>query len=298
MRDQNPLLLGFGLPFAGSTKLPEFKRWSISMSHTRSNTLNDERGNGERLLLDGEVGLTSLSLFYGIDQDWAIGVQVPIVTHRGGGLDSFIADFHDRLNFPNGARKNVEDNQLSYSYTRDGETVLAFDEDVSVLGDIALLLGYQWVREGRDQAALYAQFKLPTGDPDKLSGSGEFDYANWFTARRLLGSGWAVQGSFGLALLGKADHVLPNYNHVFFGGLGLDWSPMERVTLRVQFDYHGQAYRGTKLDLFGPVVSVTSGLAFKLSPSTTLDLAVVEDAIVNASPDVQLHVALQHAWGE
>lgn len=297
VRDQNPLLLGFGLPFASSTELPKLDHWAVSIAHTRSNTLNDERSDGEHLVLDGEVGLSTLSVFYGVDKDWSVGLVVPVISHGGGGLDRLIVDFHDRFNFPNGARKRVPDNQLNYSYMRNDQAVLAYDQSGASLGDVALLLGYQWVAEGRDQAALYAQFKLPTGDPDKLSGNGEFDYANWFTARRSLGGNWMVQGAFGLALLGNSNHPIPNYNHVFFGALGLDWTPVNRLSLRVQFDYHGKVFRGTKLDLLGPVVSVTSGVAVQLSSRTTLDLAVVEDALVNASPDVQFHMGLHHRFG-
>ncbi len=296
VRDQNPLVLVFGLPLPGVTELPEAGHSKGILAYNQSNTINIEANASESLYFDGEAHVTDFLFYQGLGRDWSIGMHVPLIGHSGGSLDALIADFHRALNLPNGGRESVPRDQLAYRYTRNGEPLLDFTQAAHSVGDIRLLLGYQWQDSGRDRAVLYTQFKLPTGDPDKLSGSGAFDYSNWFTARRQLLPNWVIQGYLGLARFGRSQLNLPQYQNVFFGGLGLEWSPRPRLQLRVQADYHGRVIRGSRINLLGSVINVSGGVSVRFLQDTYLDLSIVEDALVGASPDVNFQAAVRYQF--
>ena len=93
----------------------------------------------------------------------------------------------------------------------DGGEVAALEThigySVSGIGDTTLRLGWQAWRKGGRGLALRGTLKAPTGDPDKLTGSGGWDTSLYleYTDSRLVPGRLAITAAAGLVVLGDGE---------------------------------------------------------------------------------------------
>lgn len=297
LRDQNPLVLVYGLPLPSISDLPANGQWRGALAYNLSNTLNIEGGSPDApdyLMIDGETTVLDMQFLRGLGEKWAWGIHLPLIHHGAGGLDGFIENYHDALGLPEGDRPRVPSERMNFIIKSKGQELLNLSEARSGIGDVRLLLAYPWSGNGRYKQALHAQLKLPTGNADDLTGSGGFDYANWLTSAYRLADNWGLDGYFGFVLLGKGD-LLPDHQraHALFGGGGLEWYFSPNITFRLQADIHTGIYRETDFRFLNEALILNMGGSLKLAKQISLDIAVGEDLMVGASPDVSLHVALR-----
>ncbi|ALC15353.1 hypothetical protein DSOUD_0564 [Desulfuromonas soudanensis] len=306
LSNQSPLIQIFGLPGAAeSTVLAPGKTAAALRLFLASNNTGSS-DNSESLLFDGETSRLTLEVRHGIGNDFEVGVEIPWVMHRKGFLDRFIVDWHDTFNLPQGGRDERPVDRLAYRYSRDGVELVNVDESTEGFGDLRLTAAWQLSRReepsgARSALALHSSLKLPTGDSDRLLGSGSTDLALWLSAenswRASLGRG-SLYGAAGMMLLSDG-RVLPGQqrNLAGFATLGSGWAPWERLALKVQLDGHTPFYGGSDLDeLASPTAQLTLGGTLGLWPEGWLDLGVGEDLAVRTSPDVVFHLALRTAF--
>ena len=81
-----------------------------------------------------------------------------------------------------------------------------------------------------------------------------------------------------------------------FGNLGLVWLPLSKLNLKLQLDAHSSFYEGTRLDFLGDSIQLTAGGSIFFGSRTSLDLAITEDVLVGASPDVVFVVTLSSGF--
>ena len=297
IRDQNPLVLPYGLPMKAYAELPDNGQWRGFISYSRSRTTKNEGDPSgyEYLVVKGETARTDLMLFRGLEKNWALGLHIPLIRHDDQGLGGILGGSDSSFVGADGAAVGSD---LAFLYRRDGKDLLSFSEGVSGIGDVAVLLGYQWQRAGADRLALYLQFKLPTGDSDKLLGSGSLDYANWFTASTRLDDHWLVNGDFGFSMLGNGD-ILPDQqrNFILFGGLGVEYLWRPEMRFKLQMDHHGSMFKKTDIQFFDKVLMLSGGMSVRLSRNYYADFAVVDDFFRGRSPDVTIHFAIRYHPG-
>ncbi|MBE9568105.1 MAG: DUF3187 family protein, partial [Proteobacteria bacterium] len=107
-RDQNLLNLIHGQPLPTNASLNKRSQGLWSSSLIITNTLNIESSAREDIRLDYESYRFNLSYQYGLNEDWNLKFDVPII-HQGGGIfDSAIEDWHEFFGLPNGKRPGVE----------------------------------------------------------------------------------------------------------------------------------------------------------------------------------------------
>ncbi len=81
---------------------------------------------------------------------------------------------------------------------------------------------------------------------------------------------------------------------VGFGGLGVGWSPLRWLALKIQTNAHTPFYSDSDLrELNAVSAQLTVGGTLAFSDRTTLDLGVTEDIIVATAPDVVFHLNLR-----
>ena len=228
------------------------------------------------------------------------GIRIPYVSHGEGSLDSFIEGWHDAFSLPQSGRDVVPRDQLTYRYTRDGNTLLNLTSFTEGLGDVRINGAWQWYRaKTPDQTniALRGSLSLPTGDSNKLLGSGGIDTSLWVSADRAApwftfpGSIW---GGAGMLLLGEGD-VLANQQRdtVLFGRVGGGAKVWPKVSLKLQLDIHTAVYNKSSLtQINSTAVQLVMGGDIATAKNMRLDLAVKEDLTVHASPDVVFHIGL------
>ena len=290
IRNHNPFLQVFGLPKFQTAELVRPDRFDFAFSYDITNDSDEaERPSGD-LVIDSETQTIALSLRHRVFERMELGIDVPYVSHSGGTLDSLIKDWHSLVGLSNSMREGPDD-QLQLSYALDGVTYYEMLAPASGVGDVQLSAAFQW-----QHVTLRAGIKLPTGDPDKLTGSGAADvslglYANRTTT--LFDRAFDYSGFVGVLVLGDGD-VMPEFQEstVPYGGLALRWHATERLSLATQLSLQGSYFDIDIDEIGGSTVQFSIGGDYRFK-RTLLRLAIVEDIAADASPDFALHLSIR-----
>lgn len=294
--NQSPLVQIFGLPAPGSARVlaPGQRRARVSIDLANDFLFN--QAGSESITLDGETHRATVAVKYGgAAAEW--GIEVPYVSLSGGFLDSFIDNWHDVFNLPQGGRDGAPFDQFNFLYERDGVTRLRITEASRGIGDVRLTAGWQLRSAAAADAALRASLKLPTGDAAELHGSGAADFALWLATACASAVcrtvGWSASG--GAMLLGRGD-VLPSQQrrYVVFGGIGLAYRPWQPIVFKADLRAHSPFYRDTRLRPLGATAfQLILGGTWIVDESTALDIGVTEDVRADTAPDVSLLISLR-----
>ncbi len=292
-RNLNPLVQIHGLPSAKGGRIAAPGETLVLLNGNLASHFANRREGDEAILLDGETHRLDLHLRRGFRSGLEVGVEIPYMRHSGGFLDNFIDGWHDATGLPGGGRGRVPRNQINFAYRHQDEVQRLLDRSAAGLGDIRLTAGLRlFEREESDFVALRAGLKLPTGDSDRLTGSGAPAFSLALDGTRL-GDPWSLFASGGVLLSAKGDILAERRRTVVgFGSVGAAWRPWQRLALKAQLDGHTPFYRSDLVPL-GASVQIVLGGTVALSERTTLDLALVEDLIVYSAPDVVFHLALR-----
>lgn len=299
--NQSPLVRIFGLPAIGAASVLPAGRIEGTLSLDASNNFAPGSATGERVMLDGETYRFALAARYGIAPGFEIGLTLPLLTNSGGFLDGFIEGFHDLFGFTQGKRKSYPKDRLNYEYTRAGDRKVLVNDGSTGIGDIRLSGAWKVYDDGREnprQVALHGSIKFPTGNSHRLFGSGSTDFALWVTAGDdyRLPIGHLTLYAAGGGLVMTDGDVLRDQqrNLVGFGSLGVGWSPLEWLVLKIQADGHTSFYGGSDLvQVNSGSVQLTTGGTIGFTRDTFLDVGISEDVDLDASPDVVFHFALR-----
>jgi len=298
--NMSPVIQIYGLPAveAGDITLPGELSLRV-VAEVASHYTKEDKGT-ESVLFDGETSRAIVSMRYGLNERWEAGVDVPMISHDGGTLDSFIEGWHDFFGLPQGGRDRARRNQLLYSYQRNDSAALDFSGSNGGIGDLSLFASYQLVAAeatARRSVALRSGIKLPTGNSSRLRSSGAMDAHLRLTASdaETLGK-WntVLFASAGILWLGKGD-ILEDQQRpcVGFGSIGIGWMPLSWIDFKLQLDGHTSFYDNSNItQINSSSLQLGIGGSLYLSERVSLDLAVIEDVVVGSAPDVVFHSAL------
>lgn len=299
VRDQNPLLAGFGLP----STMPSNRGADFSVRvdvYWGSTALMQEQGN-EALLVDAETREARVTLqgeFMDGDFDSKFGwqLQIPYRYSGGGSLDNFIDSWHDTFGLPGGARSELPRDQIGIAYTRAGTRQLNATSSSSGLGDIQAALGYEIQDSPSSSLRAWLSVKLPTGDADELTGSGATDVSFTLAGRYRINRHWTTFGQAAVTYLGEGDLLADQQRSVVWSGMaGVSASVWRSLSLKAQVDAHTAAY-DSNLDFLSDAVVLTVGGDYIFESGWRLDLGVSEDLAVEHSPDVVFVVSVSQDW--
>ncbi len=295
--NRNPFVQIYGLPVAQDAVLTSkgaiafSYQYEVASSFTTDGLLTDPPSE-EIVVLDGETHRHNMAWSYGYSDRLALSISVPYMNHKGGGLDSFINDWHDFFNLPDGGRESVANDQIRYSYQNNG-TDFTLDSAQRGFGDVSLSTEYLWSSNATRQYSIHAGIKLPTADADELLGSGSTDIYTTFNVSSINRDRWHWHSSAGLLWMSGGD-VLDDMREdlVAFGSATLSWSYNSRVSLKTQLDMHTAFYDNNTTELGNPSVQWIFGGSIALSDDWLIDLSISEDIAVDTSPDVVFQVGI------
>jgi hypothetical protein len=293
VRDQNPVLAGFGLPAAMPTFTPREFTGRVDF-YWGSTALVQERGN-EALLVDAETREARVTL-QGSFMDGAFGwqLQLPYRYTGGGTLDGFIDGWHDTFGLPDGARSALPRDQIGIAYTRAGERRLDIDSSASGFADIQVAIGYELPTSTPLMAWLTV--KLPSGDADKLTGSGGTDVSLLLAGQHPISDRWSAFGQAAVTYLGDGDLLIDQQRSLAWSGMaGVRFAAWHGLSLKGQIDAHTAAY-DSDLDFLGDAVVLTIGGDYQFQSGWRLDLGVSEDIAIEHSPDVVFVLGIKQGW--
>lgn len=294
--DLNPLVIIYGLPLASPARLPTQDQSFFSASLNTSNTINVEDNASENIFIDGETNELNLSYLFSFNESTRLRIRVPFISHNAGSLDSFIDDFHDTFGFPEGERGNYPNDQFLFSYSKDGTELLRVENANSGVGDINIDAAYQIYSTPSQSGSLWTNLKLPSGDDSLLTGSGGIDVSIWFAAEKTIKKDWQRYYNVGLLLTSNSG-ILSSLqkNEIIFGTTGIEWQATNHVTFNIQLDFHTAFYK-TQTKFLGHSIQISSGGHIKLNNNQRIEIVVVEDLLVGASPDVTFQLGYSQTF--
>lgn len=296
----SPVIQVYGLPAAEAGDLTSPGELSVRVVAEVASHYTKEDKGAESVLFDGETSRAIVSMRYGFAERWEVGVDVPMISHDGGVLDSFIEGWHDFFGLPQGGRDSARRDQLQYSYQRNTSSALDYSGSNGGFGDLSLFASYQLLaaeRAARRSVALRSGIKLPTGNSSRLRSSGATDVHLRLTASdaETLGE-WntTLFAGAGVLWLGEGDILEEQQRRwVGFGSVGIGWMPLPWIDFKLQLDGHTPFYDNSDLiQINSSSLQLGIGGSLHFSERASLDLAVIEDVVVGSAADVVFHSAL------
>ena len=214
---------------------------------------------------------------------------MPLLHQSGGAFDSAIDRWHEFWGLPRASRPFFEENQYIIQYSDQNQGLIDLNETSTTLGDIQVAAALSLIENSSTAMSLWASIKLPTGNADKLSGSGATDLSAWLALNKRLSDHWLVNLNVGAVVLGDDDYKnIPLSDHALYGHIMFGWLLTDSINLKVQLQGHTSYYDDSRLKILGDTYLLSFGGSIKINQCNQLDLAISEDIRMRASPDVSL----------
>ncbi len=298
--NQSPLIHSFGLPnVEGGNIMPKNKLSISSVFNLSSNSTNAFSSN-EIVYFDGEMARIDFQARYGIGSRFEMGLNIPIINHSKGFMDSSINGFHDFMGMSGGARASTPIGEILYAYEQNGESLFNIDASAFGVGDISFELGYKIVDSKTHAMALRAYLKMNNADKLKLLGSGTLDLSVQFSGQTKGVGPRPAYFFYSLGYLRIGDGSLlesMQMNDVAFASIGLAVSVNKWLVPKMQVDYHSKFYKNSLTQELGDYgMQLLLGADFVLNKRMVLTAGFAEDIKINTSPDFVLHMGLNYTF--
>lgn len=287
--DQGVLAIGSGLPRPQWIMPSEAKfEWAFDWT----NDYREETITNESFEFDLETLRLDLGWAAPLNDQWGFRVTLPLLHHSGGTLDGLVDGWHDFTGLPSGNRELVARDRINVFYRRNGVDEFRLTENASGLGDASLEL-LRRVGNGGNQVGL--RLDLPTGDSDKLLGNGGTEASLWLT-----GPAWRASENFGAAWTigaifsdGGDLTIEGQESFVPFGRFVLSSRFSENLDITIQGMARGSLYSNSGLKAIeGAALQLAFGFQWRLASGRIVDIAMLQDPVVESSADVGLHIRI------
>lgn len=289
-RNQLPFSFIHGLPTASPAKLLKQDHSRVISSLNINNTLIAESSADEQLLLDAENWNLNLLLDYALNDSWMLRVQLPYVIYTGGMFDASIDNYHQALGLSRDIRPFYPDDQLSIQYL-DNNHQFILDSRQASLGDISFQLAWQHKRSSEFALSHWISIKMPTGDAEKLTGSGAVDLAAWSAMNYRFSETRWLYTQLGILLMGDSDVIQQRQKQLAaFAYAGMKFEPWNGIELKAQLDTHSPLYN-SGLRMFDHSVQLSFGGSYIINETHQLDISASEDIYRGSAPDINLNIS-------
>jgi len=294
--NQSPLKQIFALPSLDNSPLIEAGKWRINLNANISNSYDVSAGANEQLINDIETFRSSLLVNYGLRDNWQLSVEVPYISYDGGFLDDFIYDWHEFFNLSQNDRPSDNNNQLHISYQSGSNSFFDMHDHESGLGDLRINCAY--TRPWGNRAIIFSsELKLPTGDYDKLTGSGGYDFSVGLTIndpQSLEKYHITLYGGMAGTFLGDIGSELATMQKDFalVGRLGIGWQATKLIQLKLQLDGLSALYESELKQMGNPSFQLITGGSLTFTDDVYLDISVAENINSATAVDVAFQLGL------
>jgi hypothetical protein len=281
----SPLASLRAIPSQRSVEAARGLSWAASA--TLSNHFTVEKGDEEALFLDGQADALTLSLRYGLPNQWDVEVTLPWRHHSGGFTDNVISSWHRFFGLPDGNRDNYPTDALHYQLSQP-EHDRRLSRSASGLGDIHVAVSRPLLKIDGGQLGISAGIKTASGQSSDWLGSGATDvYALLrFSGQQLGGPVW-WHGQLGGTKAGESDLLGPQQRRsLWFAGLAAEWRFSPRWSALMQYDAHSALLDGELEALSDPAGMLSFALRWRPTSRWMIDAGFSEDVVVESAPDI------------
>ncbi len=301
IKNQNPFIQIYGLPATEPAELvPEGKTTTDITLDIANNSILNTEGN-EEIFLDGETYRLTLTWRQGKSNNLEYGIELPLIAHSKGFMDNFIEGWHNAFGMTNSERNKTPSNTLHYEYLRNGTSIIAVTQPKDGIGDIRAYAAKQLRNNNHSALSAHASLKLPTGQAERLHGSGSTDISlsvsqlkhRWLTSYQL-----STFANAGVLLMSDSDYFDEIQRHVVgFGSTGAVWDVDDYdIDLKVQLDGHTSFYKSDLPQLGSNTIQLTIGGSVHFDSGARLDIGVGENLLTDTTPDYLMNFAYKQQF--
>ena len=265
-------------------------RTALEIRFDYSNIISGQDFENESVFLDLEYLRTEVELNHGLPKRMELGVSIPFYIYYGGFLDPFVGGFHNLFGLPNFLRGQTENGQTRYELTTNGGTPFLGDESLTAVGDMTVHFKKTLFEKDLYAVAVRSDLKLPTGNPETLSGSGATDLGIGAAFDRITDR-WAFYTNANFHVLGQPDAF--RVKNFFSFMVGFDYRFKPRLTAHLQFD-HARPFVETELTILKKG-QLALGLRWRYSDRFVYEWRFVED-LSDVSTDFTFAFQLGVRW--
>jgi hypothetical protein len=280
-RNQTPLALFFVYMTPDRAAAIEKGELDLDIVFDYSNLIQEQHTENEFLRFDLEYLRTLVALKRGFGRGLELGFEVPFYVYYGGFLDPFVDSFHQALGLPNRLRGQTPYGLVDFQYRRGDRVVFAGMSSFGAVGDVTLEAKKTLYARRARSLAVRGALKLPTGDPQNLSGSGATDLGLGVAFDRI-GPKYGLYLNANYHFLGAPERFETRDYFSFMAGV--DWRFKPHLAALLQVDYLRPPIRGEVLNLTEPGIQLALGLRYRHSEAFTYEWRLVED-LSSFSPD-------------
>ena len=298
----NPFIIGYGAVIPDSPYLLRQDEWVANVKLELANNSIKSDTAAENIVIDGETYLVDINLRYGYDSDVEFLATIPLIYHSNGFLDQVIKSWHDIWGMSNDRRDVFANNQLQYKYSVNGNTLVNIDSGTGGLGDVVLGVKYsnRKMRAGSTAVACRLDIKLPTGDADKLTGSGATDAAlslHSANTSLLHNINTSVYGGAGLVSLGKGE-IIPEIQREYVGNayVGAYWQAKPRLAFIAQLNFQSSYYKSDLNQLGDDSFQLYLNAAYTSHDNTSYEFGFGENLATDTTPDFLLYFSITKSY--
>ena len=293
--NQLPFKQIYGLPSLDNSPLTETGKLRISVITNISNTFGVSAGTHDNIVTDVETLRASLVVSYAVRNNWQLGIEVPYVRHNGGFLDDFIYDWHDFFNMPQNGRTKDNSDEIQISYLSTQGASFGLSGSGGGIGDIRINSAY--TMPWKNRALIFStELKLPTGDFDKLTGSGGVD----FSAGLTINDPYSLE-KYNITLFGglagvylddvDGDMSAVQKNFALAGRAGIGWQASHLIQLKMQVDAQTPLYDSDIKEIGDPALQLVIGGSLTFTDDAYLDISIAEDINTATAADIAFQLA-------
>ncbi len=257
----------------------------------------------DQFYIDMDVTRISTLLSFGITDDALVDIDIPYLFIGGGDWDEPIEAFHDLAGTGQFGRDTLPLNRSTFALFLDGVKFYRSGFSYSGIGDIVVSFKY-YLHRGQGfppKVAVRAAVKLPTGDPDKLLGSGNPDYGLNFSATVLESANNFVLVNFGAVYPGDWE-LVPGLDPdpIYSAVVSWEFVPSGEPNVSYILQDHVQTATfasSTDTQLGDVSHETTFGLKWVSAEHTVWTLGLTENHTgTDNNVDLNLHVGVLRTW--
>ncbi|MEM6301217.1 MAG: DUF3187 family protein [Pseudomonadota bacterium] len=293
-RNLSPVYQALGIPPLESATALGAQKWQTRLAMNIASHAVRESVPGQTLEFDGETVRSDFSFDVGLSNTISLSLNIPLLHHSGGELDSLIDDWHALFGLPDGPRATQPRDELLFTV---GEAdVTSLTDSTSGLGDIELSLSAQIIASESIDASLLLHHKFATGEELDYLGSGAASTAAGarLSAKNCVLESLSCHGQLGVLRTDADPLGLPADTITPYTSVGIAWRLASTVTLLAQMDYHGEVFRSRLLTENGSPLWGSLGVRWRAGKSWYLDASFAEDLAVGASPDINFRFSFTY----
>jgi Protein of unknown function (DUF3187) len=300
IRDQNPFVLGSGLPLQ-----PEYfsktGQWSVDASVVESNTQWRGYSQGAsseppvHLVYGAETREVRATIGYAFAEDWNARVSIGDEWIGVGFLDNFIQHFHRLIGAPNGYRGGrLGAEPPIASVTQGDQQLYLLDRTGSAVAPLLVDVAHTWNVSDRVGYGVSLGAKFAVGDTDRLSDTGDTGVSVSAFGHMTVFDSLRVDGRVGL-LHASGNDVLPTLarSNIPFGDVSVRGALFGGWDWQLQYGTHAALYRDAPAFLRYAGL-LTIGLSHDIGSRFRLMLGLTEDFPIDHTQDVSFVAALRY----